>query len=221
MGKTALIYAACDGHENCVLALLEAGADVNKQDTESKIAYVGNTALIHAVDRGCGFPTVSLLLRSGAKINQTSRNNHKNALTHHLNRCNPDKSVSMLLYAAGETIDKTKVQVPGFLKEINVEPSGLSLSRRCRETIRKHLIELDPHENLFHRVPRLGLPSALMKYLLYNVSLDYDSVLETIPCPHCYNNCDIQFLSRIGLIIHRLHHTVKMRHSGRTKHGKK
>ena len=44
----------------------------------------------------------------------------------------------------------------------------------CREVIRKHLLKLDPHSNLFVRIPELTLPSALNKYLLFNVSLDDD-----------------------------------------------
>ena len=35
-----------------------------------------------------------------------------------------------------------------------------------------HLLKLDPHENLFIRVPRLPLPKALQSYLLYDQSLD-------------------------------------------------
>ena len=35
-----------------------------------------------------------------------------------------------------------------------------------------HLLKLDPHENLFVRVPRLPLPKALQSYLLYDQTLD-------------------------------------------------
>ena len=49
---------------------------------------------------------------------------------------------------------------------------ALNLKHLCRETIRKHLLKLDPHENLFHRVPRLGLPTLISDYLLYNQTLD-------------------------------------------------
>ena len=44
----------------------------------------------------------------------------------------------------------------------------------CRETIRKHLINIDRHENLFRRIPQLGLPMQVSEYLLYNMSLDDD-----------------------------------------------
>ena len=41
-----------------------------------------------------------------------------------------------------------------------------------------HLLKLDPHENLFVRVPRLPLPKALQSYLLYDQTLD-DEAEET------------------------------------------
>ncbi len=47
-----------------------------------------------------------------------------------------------------------------------------SLAGQCRGFVRKHLLQLDPHQNLFLRVPKLGLPSPFSKYLLYNMSLD-------------------------------------------------
>ena len=72
----------------------------------------------------------------------------------------------MLLYAAGETIDETKVHIPD-----NLKPPELNLKHLCRETIRKQLIQLSP-VNLFHRVPKLGLPPLLARYVLYSVSLD-------------------------------------------------
>ena len=38
-------------------------------------------------------------------------------------------------------------------------PFRLHLKHICREAIRKHLLNLDPHTHLFGRVPRLGLPT--------------------------------------------------------------
>ena len=76
--------------------------------------------------------------------------------------CNRDQKVPMFLYAAGETIDKTEAQVLDDLKE-------LSLKHLCREAIRKHLLVIDPHQHLFYRIPRLGLPGSLSRYLLYDV----------------------------------------------------
>ena len=45
----------------------------------------------------------------------------------------------------------------------------------CREAIRKHLIDVRPHINLFERVPWLGLPQLLQSYLLYDLELKEDN----------------------------------------------
>ena len=56
-----------------------------------------------------------------------------------------------------------------YLPQIQIK---FNLKHLCREAIRKHLLKLDPHTHLFDRVPRLGLPSLLTEYLLYDMSLD-------------------------------------------------
>lgn len=47
-----------------------------------------------------------------------------------------------------------------------------SLRELTREAIRKHLLSLDKHTNLFVRIPHLGLPPALCEYMLYHTSLE-------------------------------------------------
>ena len=42
-----------------------------------------------------------------------------------------------------------------------------------RQSIRKHLIQLNPHLHLFDRIHRLGLPPLLNDYLLFGFSLDH------------------------------------------------
>ena len=82
----------------------------------------------------------------------------------------------LTLAAAGERIDETKVlSVPEYLK-----PKETCLKHLCREAVRNHLLKLDPHTHLLGRVPRLGLPSLITDYLLYNMSLDYP-ILEHDP----------------------------------------
>ena len=75
----------------------------------------------------------------------------------------------LLLYAAGETLEGTEEEeIPEKLK------FDLQLKHICREAIRKHLLKLDPHQHLFSRIPHLGLPESLNKYLLFYVSLETD-----------------------------------------------
>ena len=44
----------------------------------------------------------------------------------------------------------------------------------CRSAIREHLLGINLNENLFFRVPRLGLPKLLCNYLLFDVHIDDD-----------------------------------------------
>ena len=159
---TALVHAANNGNDTCVEQLIEAGADVNWQDSWS------HTALLYASvsHTNC----VKHFLRSNVKINVFDQDGI-NALTFSLMLFQKDqiKEVIELLFAAGETIDETKVQVPDYLK-----PPEFNLKHVCREAIRKHLMNIDPHQHVFGRIPQLGLPSSVTKYLLYNVSLDDD-----------------------------------------------
>ena len=93
----------------------------------------------------------------------------------------PNRKLCMLLYVAGERVQAEiesfvvkrgralglPVRFPRFPTYLIATTPGLCLKEKCRNVIRKHLLELDPHENLFIRVPRLGLPSLLTEYLLY------------------------------------------------------
>ena len=81
----------------------------------------------------------------------------------------PDKTMVLLLYAAGETLDDTSVQWGN--KYLRHKDLRLNLKQSCREAIRKRLLEVDRHSNLFGRIPRIGLPSVLCRFLLYDQSL--------------------------------------------------
>ena len=135
---------------------------------------------------------VRVLSEAGVQINRKDCNGD-NALKNTLKwACLSSPSVEadnyqmnlyMLLFAAGETLDgptTPKLQqyytvrhfvIPEYFKELK---ENLALKHLCREAIRKHLIDLDRHENLFRRIPQLRLPSILEKYLLYNCDVNVD-----------------------------------------------
>ncbi len=46
-----------------------------------------------------------------------------------------------------------------------------SLQKLCQNTIRKEVLDVNPRYNLFVLVPRLPLPPALKRYLLFNIEL--------------------------------------------------
>ena len=171
---TALILAVGQGKVQCVNTLVNAGADVNK------IVGSGITALFTAAGTG-SVECISTLLRLGSNINKPSLEN--NALINHLRNCPPVSSgIVIILYVAGEDVSSTfsvssskpsLLPTPLFLLDIK---QNMQLKHICREAIRNHLLKLDPHQNLFGRIPKLGLPSALTSYLLYNLSLEVDAI---------------------------------------------
>ena len=193
-GSTALIEAIDNDEywdDECTELLIKAGTDVNICNEESE------TALLRAIPTGvyidelvqagadvnCSAWTLLweatkiahdhdglliellILLRAGITINTQS----VSVLSYYLDSRVPQKEIDvvLLLAAAGEKIDDTTVQIPRYL-----QPKETRLKHLCREAIRNHLLDLDPHTHLFSRVPRLGLPSSVTDYLLYNVSLD-------------------------------------------------
>ena len=72
--RTALMYASFNGQTSIAKMLIEAGADVNAQDT------VGTSALMFAASAPSGSETVQVLLDAGAKINMIDNNEHFTAL---------------------------------------------------------------------------------------------------------------------------------------------
>ena len=149
--------------EKCAECLIKVGADVNAIDN------IGYTALMYSAEddeEKC----VSLFLKAGACINKT-RNKDGNAIQLHCNEHKPvTKEIFLLLFAAGEILD------PSCLDEMDDTVHEVKMSTNlkdlCRHAIRKHLIKLNSHLHLFNRIPQLGLPSSVTRYLLLYMSLE-------------------------------------------------
>ena len=136
--------------------LLKAGTQINRKDCN------GDNALKNVVKWAC--------LSSSSEFPDHNQYMH----------------LYMLLYAAGETLDGLTVPKLGILgiyytiSHVGIPEyfiklkENLDLKHLCREAIRKHLIDLDPHENLFGRIPKLGLPSLLTEFMLYNCDIEDD-----------------------------------------------
>ena len=178
------IQLFCTSDYRCMNMLLEAGADVNITD------YDGSTVLHFWLNRNylrneknC-LQCIKRLLRAGIRINmpkgwllgKTTLQillDYKNIYKDDDPKTEIYKKHVYLLYAAGETLDGTEgKKIP---EELKFEEEKLKLKHICREAIRKHLLKLDRHANLFVRVPDLGLPRILTEYMLYDQSLDKDN----------------------------------------------
>ena len=163
VGETAFFGAAFGGHYRILNLLLREGADINTTDSH------GKNAMIKAASRydGPDIQMLRFLLSAGANINLVGCPG--NALTQCLRAKDERREAALLLFAAGETIDESPLkEVPEYLqprKEIN-------LMDICRRNIREHLLELDPHENLFVRVSKLGLEVTVSDFLVYNQTIE-------------------------------------------------
>ena len=143
------LHSACEhGNRICLDLLIEAGVDVNAVDKE------GNTALItaSASSEAGRLECVKLLLRSGVKVN--FYNNKKyNALCSHISESkdlnkHPDRTMVLLLYAAGETLDGITIDENDENTSCVLEYLGkqeINLRELCREAIRKKLLFLNLH----------------------------------------------------------------------------
>ena len=161
---SALIMASRAGNFNIAQVLIEAGTDVNKMCDRNQTALL-YFALMFTEN---GLKGVRLLLRSGAKVN-ICRQRHwrmKAKKYGRMLRAEPKMigQICLILTAAGMNLHLKfrSIWKPHFLQCL------------CRKVIRRHLLTLNRHENLFLRIPRLGLPSLLVKYLLFDASLEND-----------------------------------------------
>ena len=163
-GKNALINATLMGYDKSLELLISAGADVNNLDNNI-------TALIIATGRNHAqetkSKTVKILLKAGAHVNKAKNVGYK--VIESVQRVKSPgerRETLQVLFAAGES---TVSETENVFKCLEFEKG---LKHMCREVIRKHLLQLNEHINLFQRIPKLGLPSLLAKYLLYHLSLD-------------------------------------------------
>ena len=198
-GETPMYKAASLCDSTCMELFVKSGADVNTPDNHGvtplmKVAERLGSCKILVSKNIDQFPLIalqcekicihrsnlryteliSILLKSGARINcrdDMGRNALELACLHPDTE-NCKKYAFMFLIATGEILDGHKLKddgIPIYLQELK---ENLALKHLCREAIRKHLIDLDPHEHLFGRIPQLGLPSLVTDYLLYDYSLD-------------------------------------------------
>ena len=167
-GSTALALSAQWGKLTCVEFLIKAGADVNTKNrhgcTAAKCQSIQCVEAIYVFHNTLTQYIIDGIWKWGQE---------------------PNRKLCMLLFAAGERVQTTRegyvikhrrrtfwpstipcqiYPVPEYLK--NTSP-GLCLKEKCREVIRSHLLKMDLHQNLFVRVPTLGLPPPLSKYFLY------------------------------------------------------
>ena len=202
-GYTPLMRAAMEGHICLMKPLIEEGADVNAMNRNGETALMcavreldplNGLRLNHQhlsgeyktddtwPDRYLNYilNAVKILLRSGCHVNIVN-NCGQNALEFHVAETNVhSRELAMLLLAAGENVHSTVLERFGPFRTLfgstTIVPEyllpGFNLKSLCRDAVRRNML-VNP-VNLFLTLPTLGLPSLILNYLLYDISLDSD-----------------------------------------------
>ena len=115
---------------------------------------------------------VKLILKAGARVNEINRQG-KNALDRCLHNYPMEFTldIAKLLFAAGEKIQNARPRSE-ILKKLRDEEDGMSLQAICRKSIRRHLLGLDPHQNLFSRILTFEATDPVKKYMLFQCTLE-------------------------------------------------
>lgn len=162
---TLLIASAKRGWKSCINILMQHGCDLNEMGEGCQ------TALVAAGLKG-NLDCLRLLLKSNAQINVCQEYHNPSPEMTYLqaeDRLRQEQGISML-FVAGQKFRATKSEhVPNVLKQ---EKQCTDLKHFCRMSIREHIVKADPNVHLFQQIPKIGLPSLLNDYLLYNISLE-------------------------------------------------
>ena len=187
LGCTALLHAASEINYKSAELLIKAGAYVNVTDSagftvlkkvvhKADIFFLSGLIFMYSQTLNC----VNLFLKSGAHVNTSRITPTRSPRKHVEQRKSPSRTKLLtLLHAAGEDTEGAtveRVSPDGITRYFDVVDSMVDnryqLQHLCREVIRRQLLQVEPPVNLFVKVPRLGLPGLLGRYLLYNRTLD-------------------------------------------------
>ena len=162
--------------------LLDGGLNVNTRRPryEDTGQPDDESTLLMLVTEESNIECIRLLMKKNCEINRRDSEGF-NALTKYITYVNTiKKKIVMLLFAAGEQIVKVPrekpVKTPEYLENID---DDTDLKAMCRKTIRKHLMNINLHGNLFDRTARLGLPTLLCDFLVYDELLEDKNTSET------------------------------------------
>ena len=173
-GTTALISASRVARHKLIQSLIGKGADVNIANHDGFTALhelMVNAHKLLDVTTDL-INSIKALLAAGANVNKVitcgcNATSLYSQQIHHKRAIDP---VIMLMFSAGERLADSEFIADNTDKDEN----QLNLRDLCRNTIREHLLDLDPYENLFVRVPRLEIPVIPHDYLLHDQTLDQD-----------------------------------------------
>ena len=187
-GNNALSTAARSANARHVDVLLQIGVKVNEclSDGGNSLLHELNPDAIGIVfsfdidGNKAYLACLKLLLRAAIFINRSNDDGQNTLERYAVLRSrwhiNLDEETVKVFVSAGEEARGNfifshgrAIPVTGSMKQPKPK---LHLMDICRVAIRSRLIQLDPPVNLFVKVRELGLPSIMVDYLLYDVSIE-------------------------------------------------
>ena len=171
-GWRPLMFAAEGGHTECVRLLLEYEADADYDGAHNETSSVLELAVCKGSD-AC----VLLLLQAGAEMDEAFTMAIENGFvkcTKFLLKEGVDREelVGIRNQVKSNEVWKVVAAAGADVFYRKKRKAVSSLKSTCRKVIRRRLMIVGDSQNLFHKVPLLGLPSLVQEYLLYNVNLD-------------------------------------------------
>ena len=199
-GKAALCSAVGRGDVASTSRLIQKGADINFLNPRNSQSALSVAAYRNRIE------CLKLLLQAGAHVRITKMDRLPLYVINCVNKQRPieiNREIIRLLQVAGELkeeLNEELIHVLGYApiwdpdrriakrmikkacEYLCDDGPTLCLRNICRRTKREHLLQMS-QVNLFARVPHLGLPTSMAKYLLYDVSLDssYLKLFKTRP----------------------------------------
>ena len=162
-GKSALVLASMYGPLKIVQQLVEAGAKVNGENNQQK------DVLFAAL--GCGhFDIVNYLLLSDANIHSSQVEENSGLINCLSNSFDKTEEILPVLFAAGEPMDFSYINIPDSIKLCLEKASQRSLKNLSRIHIRQHLKMLHPGKNLIVLIEKLQLPTSIKSFLLFDIN---------------------------------------------------
>ena len=176
--ETALLFAAVGNRLDLVKRLFQAGAEVRiPQRAECSVLQIYvfsyfdhglsnyDRMMLEHIRRKSKVDTemVRLLHAAGERKEGISQKT--------INQVKSDHTWTKQYLPPGGVTHKHKKEYTKLTRLHLSDDRSLCLKHICRRAIREHLLQMS-RVNLFIRIPHLGLPASLARYLLYDVSLE-------------------------------------------------
>ena len=154
-------------HTNIIKRILQAGIKLNTLPSPGQNALL----VFYPKEVTCNWgSTAKILYAAGSVMNYQSAFYYMSNSTDQVHEKKPTNDIVL------DTDNSPEID------------NSIGLKHMCRMAIRNNILKVRPHENLFVTVPKLGLPSLLSKYVLFDMVSEIDSDEKLCIGAKCYSH---------------------------------